>query len=241
MNAPAGQLARVQALVLEEPAGPGETGPTTAGWLRRLCRAAARSLPATGAGVSLMIEGGSQGVAAAADDTSELIEELQFTLGVGPCLEAFASRQPVLAPDLADGDGSRWPAYAAAAQQHGVQAVFAFPLQVGAARVGVLDVYRDQPGPLDPQALSLALTFADVALMTVLDGQAHAEAGRPPDGFDHALDSRNQLYQAQGMVMIQLGVSLEEAMVRLRAHAYATETRLADVARDIVDRKMVLE
>lgn len=233
-------LAHVRALIGAEPSTGEDPGSTT-GSLRRLCRAASRSLAATGAGVSLMMEPGSPSVAAASDGTSELIEELQFTVGDGPCLEAYESRRPVLVPDLTDVDAFRWPAYAAAAVELGVCAVFAFPLQVGAVRLGVLDVYRVAPGPLTDEALSLASTFADVALITVLDAQARAEPGRPAAGIDESMENRAQVHQAQGMVMVQLGVSLEEAMVRLRAHAYASDRRLSDVARDVVSRKMVME
>ena len=252
-------IAEIQALIARELPHPAEDGPTVQG-LQRLCRAAARVLPASGAGVSLMNgDGDSHGVAAASDPTSEVLEELQFTLGEGPCLEAFASRVPVLVPDLAaapseepDRDGSgpaapapngapRWPVYASAAQQQGVRAVFAFPLQVGTAGLGVLDVYRARPGRLSARALGQALTFAEIAVMTLLDGQAATAGEGAAAGLDDALGYRAELYQAQGMLQIQLGVDLEEAMLRLRAYAYAHDRRLADVARAVVGRKLRLE
>jgi hypothetical protein len=180
-------------------------------------------------------------MAAASDPTSELIEELQFTLGEGPCMDAFASRRPVLAPDLASEAAVRWPGYSHAAKGHGVGAVFAFPLQIGAARLGALDVYRAQAGGLTDAALAQALTFAEVATAGLLDGQAEAGRGGIADGIEDALESRYELYQAQGMVMVQLGVSLGDAMARLRAYAYAQDRSLGDVAVDIVARHLTLE
>ena len=237
-------LERIRGLIASEPPFPGSTDGTV-GSLARLCRAAARALPASGAGVSVMTRGGAQGTAAASDTTCALMEDLQFTLGEGPCMDAYTSRRPVLASDLrsdrADGPAARWPAYTQAAREHGVNAVFAFPLQVGAARLGVMDVYRQRSGALSEKALREALSFADVAMMTLLDGQEAAGEGETSSDLDDALGYRAELYQAQGMVHVQLGVSLEEAMTRLRAHAYVHDRRLGDVARDVVARRLSLE
>jgi hypothetical protein len=204
------------------------------GWLRRLCAAAARTLPASGVGVSVMSEDGMRGVAAVSDPVAETLEELQFALGEGPCIEAFASRRPVLAPDLGHGGWARWLGYAPAALAQGVGAVFAFPLQVGAARLGVMDIYRHSPGVLSQESLAQALTFAEVAVEMLLDAQGKAVIGQAAAGLDRALDSHYVIYQAQGMTMVDLGVPLADALARLRAHAYAHERPLQEIAREIV-------
>jgi hypothetical protein len=234
------QRARVKGLVAAEPTVTGDPH-GTAGALRRLCSAAVTSLPASGAGVSLMSDAGVRGVAAASDAASERIDELQFTLGEGPCMDAFTSRRPVLEPDLATGGALRWPIYAPAVRDEGVQAAFAFPLQVGAARLGVLDLYREHPGTLSSEELAEALTFADVATTMLLDGQEEAPPGAAAAGLDEALGYRFELYQAQGMVMVQMGVTLVEALVTLRAYAFAHDRDLADVARDVVTRGFRLD
>jgi len=209
--------------------------------LGRLCRAAARTLPALGTAVTVMTAEGVQPVAVASDPRTQALEEQQFSFGEGPCVDAFAERRPVLEPDLGSDRPLRWSAYTPAALGEGVQAVFAFPLQIGAARLGVLDVYRAAPGVLSATALRQALTFAEIALRILLDGQEGATTDRPVEGLESAVESRSALFQAQGMVMIQLGVSLTEAMSRLRAHAYAHDRSLGDVARDVVARKLELE
>jgi hypothetical protein len=210
--------------------------PAFAGWLQRMCRAAARSVPAKGVGVSLVNDDGVLITAAASDETSVVVEELQFTLGEGPCLAAFASRSPVLVSDLDETASTTWPAYAGAALEHGVRSVFAFPLQIGVMRLGALDVYREEAGPMSQADLSRALAFAEVAMETLLDVGASTEN---VDGFlDDIADSGYRVYQAQGMVMIQLGVSAQEALLRLRAHAYSHERRLSQVAEDVVARRL---
>jgi hypothetical protein len=183
-----------------------------------------------------------RGVAAVSEPAYELLEELQFTLGEGPCLDAVTSRQPVLVPDLADGAMGRWPGYASALHDTGVRAVFAFPLQIGAARLGALDVFRREAGSLTAGEFRDALTFADMAVTTLLDGQARAVPGSAADGLeDEVVGQRAELFQAQGMVAVQLGISLADALARLRAYAYAEDKPLGDVARDVVARRVLFE
>jgi hypothetical protein len=114
---------------------------------------------------------------------------------------------------------------------------------VGAARLGVLDLHRAEKGELSAQSLRQALTYAEVAVMTLLDGrkEKHQENGSGPIGLEQAMSDQSKLYQAQGMVKVQLGVSLGEAMARIRAHAYATDRRLMDVAEDVVARRLRLD
>jgi len=234
------RIARVARLVAGEPART-DDGAGVVGTLRRLCSAAGRSLTASGVGVSVMAENGIRGVAAVSEPAYEAIEELQFTLGEGPCLDAFATRQPVLVPDLADTAMRRWPGYAPAAHGRGMRAVFAFPLQIGAARLGVLDVFRLEAGELSANQFRLALTFADAAVDTLLNGQEQAAPGAVADGLDDVMGQRAEVFQAQGMVSVQLGMSLADALARLRAHAYAESRPLGDVARDVVARRLAFD
>jgi GAF domain-containing protein len=195
--------------------------------LRRVCGQGVTTLPATGAGLSVMGTDKQFSMLTATDPTSERLEELQFVLGEGPCVEAGLTRRPVLVPDL-DADGvSRWPAYASAVLQAGIGAVFAFPLQVGATQLGVMDFFRSSPGHLSSAELSRAYALADEAIGILLGGTA-----------DTSLTGPAELFQAQGMVMVQIAGTLTEAMSRIRAHAYAENRRLIDVVNDIVERKL---
>jgi hypothetical protein len=230
-------LFRVAALIAQQPTTPDQADGVV-GMLQRLCGAAVQALSASGVGVSVMAADGIRGITAASDPTSERIEELQFILGEGPCIDAFATRRPVLVPDLADRAMNRWPVYAPAAHVDGVRAVFAFPLQVGAALLGVLDVFRAQPGSLTGEELRGALSFADVAVTTLLDSQENAEPGASADGVNEAILSKSEVYQAQGMIMVQLGVTLGEALARMRAYAFAENRRLDQVASDVVARRL---
>ncbi|MEO6470897.1 MAG: GAF and ANTAR domain-containing protein [Aeromicrobium sp.] len=208
--------------------------------LERLCRAAVHNLDVLGVTVSLMSDAGSAGVVAGSDEHSFGLDELQFTFGEGPSHDAFAFRRPVLTADLQSREGDKWPGYSSVAQDGGVHAVFAFPLHIGAAAFGVLTVYVDRPGPLDYQQLTMALTFAEIATEVLLDDDSTTEDGKLHLGVETVLNYRAEIYQAQGAVMVDLGVSLAEALVRMRAHAFANNQSLADLAGDIMTGHVVL-
>jgi ANTAR domain len=204
--------------------------------LAALCRAAVSRLGVDGASVTAVSGPAVREPLAASGELSARLEELLFTTGEGPGAEEdFRFGSPMLIPDLEPAAG-RWPGFVPAAVAAGARALFALPLQAGAIRVGVLSLYRARPGPLMPQQLADALVFADIALQLLLDsssGISELSGYRPLDGLS---DSHAEVYQATGMISVQLGVSMEEAFVRLRAHAFAAGAPLDDIAGDVVGR-----
>ena len=205
-----------------------------------LCRAAVRCRGVDGAGVTA-----TSGLVAheplfASDALSARLEELQFTMGEGPGAEDFEFGSPLLIPDL-ESVAARWPGFVPAAVAAGARAMFALPLQAGAIRVGVLSLYRAQPGPLNPAELADVLVFADIALQMVLDAAAGITGSPEYRLLDGLSDKRAEVYQAIGMISVQLDVSLEEAFVRLRAHTFASGAALGDTAGDVVNRTLRLD
>ena len=180
------------------------------------------------------------------DDVSEQLAELELTLGEGPSLDASLSGGPVLASDLRAGEAAgRWPVFALPAVRAGAGAIFAFPLRIGAIRAGVLGLYRVRPGPLTAFQLGDALVLADTVTLLLLevqdgaDGAGGTRAG--PGGWPVGLAlHRAEIDQATGMLTEQLGTGMADALLRLRAYAYAHDRRLSDVAGDIVARRLRL-
>jgi hypothetical protein len=238
MELPVAQRQRLVALVRLEPAV-GDDSPGTPGLLRRLCTAVTHALPATWAGISLVEEGLVGGTVTGSDAHARGLEDLQFDLGEGPGVDAIGARRPVLEADL--GFSGRWPAYAPAAYQRGARGVFAFPLQVGAVCVGALDIYQDRSEPMPADAVGSALGFAHIAMDLLVHGQAEAPAGQLEPDVIKVLAPRLEVCQAQGMVMVALGVTLAEALALLRAHAFSVGRPLGDVARDVIARRLRLE
>ena len=205
---------------------------------RRLCETANAVLRVNGTGVMLMSTDVAYGSLCATNEVSERIEELQYSLGEGPCVDAYNHDRVIAEPDLADPATARWAAFTPPALQSGVRAVFAFPLRVGAARLGALDLYMDRPGPLSDDQHADALVISDVVASWLFGTQAAASPGKLGVGIDASADFHLMVHNAAGMVSVQLGVSVTEAMLHLRAYAFSHERPLTSVAEDIVARRL---
>jgi hypothetical protein len=207
----------------------------------RLCEVCADVSLMTGAGIMLMTGDTQQGSVCSSNAVSALIEELQFTLGEGPCVDAHTEDRPVLEADLADPAVPRWLAFAPPAVTAGARAVFGFPLRVGGVRLGALNLYRDRPGPMSNEQHADSLVLAGVAARAVLAMQAHAPPGALSTELEEGANFRFVVHQASGMVAAQLSVSVGEALARLRAYAFGNDVLLTAVAEAIVARKLRLD
>jgi GAF domain-containing protein len=204
--------------------------------VRQLCVACVELLPVDGASVSVMSDTDNRETVYASDAVIAHIEAVQFTLGEGPCFEAFHTRRPVLVPDLASAVAPSWPLFAAELVGHPVGAIFAFPLQSGAINIGAMDLYRRTPGWLSGEQVALALHAVDIATLALLAAQFDG-----PDGARNWTDlplHHEQVHQATGMVMAALGMPAAQALARLRGYAFANGRMVDDVARDIVARRL---
>jgi len=175
------------------------------------------------------------------DEVSTRIEELQYHLGEGPCVEAYQTDRVVLEPNLADPATPRWPGFTPPAVGAGARAVLAFPLRLGAVRLGALNLYRVRPVPLSDDQHADGLMLADVIAGWVLDMQAGAPAGAVAEMVEQGADFHYGLHNAAGMVSVQLGVSVTEALVRLLAYAFGHDRPLSAVAEDVTARKLRLD
>jgi GAF domain-containing protein len=211
------------------------------GWpSARLCQACPQIVGVSGAAVMLMSGDMPRGSLCTTDQVSQLIEELQYTLGEGPCLDAYQQGKVVTEPDLADPAERRWPAFTPPALQAGVRAVFGFPLRAGAVHLGALNLYRDVPGPLTGEQHADALVVADVAARWVLEAQAGAPADTVAEDLEAGADFHFAVHNAAGIVSVQQDISVTEALIRLRAHAFSNDRPLAEVAQDVIARKLRL-
>lgn len=206
----------------------------------RLCGVCPGITGVTGAGVMLMSGEIPRGSLCTSNPVSHLIEELQYTLGEGPCVDAYQQDRVVAEPDLADPVTRRWLAFTPPALQAGVRAVFGFPLRVGAVRLGALNLYRDCPGPLSGDQHADALVVAGVAARWVLEAQAGAPFDAVAEELEMGADFHFVVHNAAGIVSVQEGISVTEALLRLRAYAFSNERLLADVAQDVVARRLRL-
>jgi GAF domain-containing protein len=206
--------------------------------LKQLCDRSVEVTEMSGAGIMLMSGDTPQGSLCTTNDVSAIIEDLQFTLGEGPCVDAYREDRPVLESDLLHPSVRRWVAFSGPAVDAGVRAVFGFPLQVGAVRLGALNLYRDHPGPLSDTQYGDALIVADITAQAVLAVQADASPGTLATALEANSNFNYVVHQASGMVAAQLGMTVGQALVRLRAHAFGSGQPLTAIANEVVARTL---
>lgn len=208
----------------------------------RLCWTCVDSISVDGAAMALVSRGGYDGTVAATDSRSRSVHERQYTLGEGPSVDAFAAGEPALVPDLGTtAAAAKWPAFSLTAQASGIGAAFAFPLSLGTTRVGALGLYRDAPGRLSETERDDGSLLATIATLVLI--AMHSQVASPFDDLHPQIEPTAGpavVHQATGMVMVQLGLTIKEAFVVLRAYAFAHDRPIAAVAADVVARRIVL-
>lgn len=206
--------------------------------VHRLCVAcaAALSVPA----VAVSVAGRDTAVPSlvgASSPAARKIEDIQFSNGEGPSLEAMSRRRLVLVSDLALEGPPRWVGFTSDALEQGIQSVFAFPLQVGGLLMGVFTLYRDRAGGLSGEKMTEALAYVDATLRILL----HLQDGLPLDALHpeirSGVNAHAGVHQATGMVSVQAHVGIAEALSLLRAAAFAASCALDEVAADVVSKK----
>jgi hypothetical protein len=208
----------------------------------RMCDTVAAVLPVDGVGLSLMdvnVAGGHT-LLGATNSVGSHIEELQYSLGEGPCVSAFNDKQPVLVPDLRAPDAAaRWPMFTHEIATLPVRALFAFPVQIGATTLGALDCHRARPGPL--LEMIEALLVADAVAVGLLNYQIRQRHSSDlPDLYELSRGQHEQVHIAIGMVSGQLDIPGEQAIDLLRAYAYENSQLLNEVADEVVERRLRL-
>ena len=211
-----------------------------------LCEACVMLFGIDAAAISLVFAGVASGTLGSSGAAARAYDELQFTFGEGPCLDSVALRAPVLIADLANAQRCSVAAYGPAMLDYKIRGIFAIPVVLAGEYVGALDLFRAQPGELHGDHLAGAVVAAELAgvpLLDLMDSDLQAAVNDPDSSAWAELNalSRTEVSQATGMLVAQLEVEPAEALVRLRAHAYATNRSATDVARDILDRRLRLE
>jgi hypothetical protein len=198
-----------------------------------LCLACTDVLDVTGAGLMLVSAGRSLGCVGVSDLVTAAVEQVEYTLGEGPCLAAYRSETAVFDPDLADTRTVEWPEFRRGALEVGVRAAFGFPLLVDRICIGALNLYHDESGALTDDQIDNAVVVARLASRTLLSWQADAPPGTVAWQLEQVPDHRMEVHQATGRISVQAGISLADALVLLRAFAFSRDRLISDVAADV--------
>ncbi|HEX3090721.1 MAG TPA: GAF domain-containing protein [Ilumatobacteraceae bacterium] len=205
---------------------------------QRLSSKCAEVAGVDGAGITLMSNDAPWRSLNASDQVSERLGEVQLSFHEGPGVDAHARGEPVAEPDLHSQGIPRWPAYTAPALEAGVRAVFGYPLRVGGVRLGAMDLHSRRAGWLKDEQHRDALMLADVVARAILLVQARARPAQVAQELWTSSDYQSIVNQASGMAAVQLGVGVGAALVRMRVYAFGISRPFAEVAEDIVARRL---
>lgn len=202
-----------------------------------LCASFIDVLPVTGAALSAFSGSEQETMLHTSDSLAARLDELQFDLGEGPRWEAARTRRPVLLPYVRSMAHDRWPVFGKALADTDAQALFVFPLVVGALDIGVVELYRTTPGELGDSDLVAARALVDGAAWSLLrrvlvpeSGNGSAELGLSP--------SRREIHQATGMVLAQAGGTAADALLLLRGHAFAHGQTVRETSAEVLERRL---
>lgn len=225
-----------------QPASPSRPDRRWQALLERICERAVTELDVAYACIAVVTGPGEWVPGGASSPVADRLEEYAFTLGEGPCFDAITDHAPVLARDLHDVSvRSRWLAWSAAAKEADVRAVLALPIEAGAITAGVLSIYAHSPWHPGATQFAAGRRLADAALLVLLDMAVAVSEFQPREDGD--LDElpvllRADVHRAAGMVMVQASITIDQALARLRAHAFTAGRPLPDVAADILARRL---
>lgn len=202
-----------------------------------LCTDCIQWTQASGASVALMTRAGTHLVIHSSDALAADLAEVQFSLGEGPGLRAFATNEPVYAADLTDQAITRdWPIFAGCATRLGVAAVFAFPLTADGGPIGVLDLHRRTPRPMSGAQVRSARVTAHFLAEALASAGAELDAGGEPylPWLDAAAARAASVHRATGFLAVHLGMTMDQALAWLRAQAFVQGRSITSTAEDLL-------
>ncbi|MDT3316985.1 ANTAR domain-containing protein [Microbacterium sp. KSW4-11] len=199
-----------------------------------ICAVFMTMLPVHHVGVSTLAPPFDVETVCASDLIASALEEIQLDSGVGPGWTAHATGAPVLIHDLRESTTLDRTGFHAAAADRGVRSIYAFPMAVGMIEVGAVDLYVDDPDALKHRDVALASAMAEAAALRIFDRVlAGEDIARGTGG-----SSRRIVHQATGMVCAQLRVSPDDALIVIRAHAFASGRSVLSIAESIISREI---
>jgi transcriptional regulator with GAF, ATPase, and Fis domain len=188
---------------------------------------------ASAAGIMLVDHQGSLRLIASSAEQSRLLELFELEAEQGPCVACYRDGQVTTDPDLSQPD-SRWPLFAQRARLAGFAAAHALPLRLRQQIIGVLNLFYNSPGELDPDDAAISQSMADVATIGLLQERVIRKQGVLVEQLQLALNNRIVIEQAKGVLAERGHVSTDAAFDRLRAYARNNRLLLSEVARDVV-------
>jgi transcriptional regulator with GAF, ATPase, and Fis domain len=207
--------------------------------LQSLVDNAADLFDASAAGIMLANQQQELEVIASTNERSNFIGLMQLEAGEGPCMEAFTTAETVSVESPTEMQ-QRWPAFAAASAELGYSAVHSVPLRLRETTLGSMNLFRETTGALNAEDAIAVRALTDVATISILQQRTVEHSDLVQTQLQHALNSRVAIEQAKGFLSHTHRVDLDTAFTLLRSYARSHQARLADTARDVVERRVTI-
>ncbi len=201
--------------------------------LQRLVEECVTLFDAVASGILLLSPAGHLEVIVSTSERSELVSLMQLRVGEGPCVESVDTGAVVSVSDIAE-VAHRWPAFAEAARASGYASIHAIPMRLRHSTIGSLNLFRDRTGSMNTADAIAAQALADVATISILQQRLAEESEIAQSQLQRALDSRVIIEQAKGFLAQRRGLDMDAAFTLIRSHARSTQSRLGDVAADVI-------
>ena len=201
--------------------------------LTGVARLAVQAIPgADGAGLTLL-EGGRTDTIVATAEFATTVDDIQYSLGEGPCISAAAENVTVVSGSF--GADERWKPFGAQVARLGVHSVVSLPLPTAEGVVGAMNVYAHGEHRFDAPAIEIGEAFAATAAVAVQNAQVLAQALRVAVRLQDALAEQQVVERAVGVLLSRDGGTVEEALEGLRGTSEAEHRTLVVVAQALVD------
>jgi GAF domain-containing protein len=203
--------------------------------LHRLMGHSTEVMAASGAGIMLVQEDGNLAFVAASDQRVVDVEHHQAQIGQGACHEAFAINEIVRVDDI--GEEERWPEYVELVERRGLRAVLGVPMNAFGETIGVINIYRESPTPWTEEDVGAAQILASMGAGYILNANQLKAQHTLSEQLHAAVESRDVIGQAKGIIMAQTEVDSDEAFEVLRRRSQDSNHKLRDVAEDVIQRR----
>jgi GAF domain-containing protein len=191
-----------------------------------------RTLPsATGVSVTLVREGEFT-TATYSNEITKRVDEWQYAMGEGPCLSAATDGQVYLSHDISS--DARWPDFGQMATKEGITSVLAVPFVPMGQPIGTLNIYASERFSFDEDHVDIAKLFAEQAAIVIANSVAYSDAILTNGQLQDALESREVIGQATGVLMERERVSADRAFEILSDVSMRTNRKVREVAADVV-------
>ncbi|MFL6238593.1 MAG: GAF and ANTAR domain-containing protein [Actinomycetes bacterium] len=180
-----------------------------------------------------LIAGDNPSTIAFSGDTALALDERQYELERGPCVDAATSGQMIVVEDT--DNETRWPQYAKTAYERGVRSSLSVPLPIQRDLTGALNFYATEPDGFDEHDVDLAQTFAGHAAVAVANAHLYEATAALAEQMQQAMGTRAVIEQAKGIIMRDRGCSAEDAFNVLVRRSQESHVKLRDVAQKLVD------